>query len=57
MNNYIRIDVAKATLQVYISDGKIDIEISNTQTVLKSLYSKLKKLYKKELKYRSKECL
>ncbi len=49
MNNYIGIDVAKATLQIYIPDGKIDIEISNTPTALKNLHSKLKKLYKKEI--------
>ena len=49
MNNYIGIDVAKATLQIYIPDGKIDIEISNTQTALKNLHSKLKRLYKKEI--------
>jgi len=50
MNNYIGIDVAKATLQIYIPSGKIDIEISNTLTALKNLYSKLKKIYKKEIK-------
>ncbi len=48
MNYYIGIDVAKATLQVYVPEGNQDIEISNTKTALKSLYSKLKKVYKKE---------
>ena len=48
MNHYIGIDVAKATLQVYIPKGRQDIELSNTQTALKSLSSKLKKVYKKE---------
>jgi len=48
MNHYIGIDVAKATLQVYVPEGNQDIELSNTQTALKTLYSKLKKIYKKE---------
>lgn len=49
MNNYIGIDVAKATLQVYIPKNDLDIEIKNTDSGLKSLYSKLKKQYKKEI--------
>jgi len=43
MNNYIGIDVAKATLQIYIPKNDLDIEIKNTDSGLKSLYSKLKK--------------
>ena len=48
MNNYIGIDVAKATLQVYIPEGQLDLEISNTETGLNSLCKRLKKIYKNE---------
>ena len=49
---YLRIwvDVAKATLQVYIPKSGSDIEIKNSSDGLKELYSKLKKQYKNELK-------
>lgn len=46
MDNYIGIDVAKSTLQVFIPKGEIDIEISNSQDGLKTLHTKLKKQYK-----------
>jgi len=49
MNNYIGIDVAKATLQVYIPKNDLAIEITNSERGLKTLYSKLKKQYKKEI--------
>lgn len=49
MDNYIGIDVAKATLQVYIPKNDLDLEIKNTESGLKALYSKLKKQYKKEI--------
>lgn len=49
MYNYIGIDVAKATLQVYIPNGELNIEIQNSLVGLKKLYSKLNKLYKKAL--------
>ena len=49
MDNYIGIDVAKVTLQIYIPKNNLDIEIKNTGSGLKSLYSKLKKQYKKEI--------
>ena len=49
MNNYIGIDVAKSTLQVFIPKNDLDIEIKNTQDGLKTLYLKLKKQYKKEI--------
>ena len=49
MNNYIGIDVAKATLQVYLPKNDIDIEIENNNQGLKTLYSKLKKQYKKDI--------
>ena len=50
MDKYIGIDVAKATLQIYIPKSDSDIEISNSSEGLKKLYSKLKKQYKKEIK-------
>lgn len=43
MDNYIGIDVAKSTLQVFIPKNEIDIEIANSPEGLKTLYSKLKK--------------
>ena len=49
MNNYIGIDVAKATLQIYIPKNDLDVEITNSESELKTLYSKLKKQYKKEI--------
>lgn len=49
MNYYIGIDVSKATLQIYIPINDENISIENTKKSLKSLYSKLKKYYKKEL--------
>jgi len=50
MDKYIGIDVAKATLQLYIPKSNLDIEIRNSLDGLKKLYGKLKKQYKKELK-------
>jgi len=47
MNNYIGIDVAKATLQVYIPKNELNLEIQNSLVGLKKLSSKLIKLYKK----------
>ena len=49
MEHYIGIDVAKATLQVFIPKNDLDVEIVNSNNGLKSLYSKLKKLYKKSI--------
>jgi len=45
----IGLDVSKSTLSVYIPLGNLDIEIENSIKALKSLYSKLKKIYKKEI--------
>ena len=50
MNKYIGIDVAKATLQVYIPKSNSDLEIENNPKAIKQLYAKLKKQYKKEFK-------
>ncbi len=49
MDNYIGIDVAKATLQIYIPKNNMDLEIENSFDGLKKLYAKLKKQYKKEI--------
>ena len=49
MDKYIGIDVAKATLQVYIPRNSLELEIENSPKGLKQLYSKIKKQYKKEL--------
>ena len=49
MNNYIGIDIAKATLQIFIPMGQIDLEITNTKAGLNNLYKRLKKVYQEEL--------
>lgn len=49
MNHFIGIDISKSTLQVYIPIKDENISIGNTKKSLKSLYSKLKKYYKKEI--------
>jgi len=45
----IGLDVSKSTLSVHIPNGDLDIEIENSIKALKSFYSKLKKIYKKEI--------
>ncbi|MCP4969365.1 MAG: IS110 family transposase [Arcobacter sp.] len=50
MYNFIGIDVSKSTLQVYIEIKDENISILNTKKSISSLYSKLKKYYKKESK-------
>lgn len=47
MNHYIGIDIAKASFQVYISKGDLDIEVPNNISGLKKLRAKLKKIYGK----------
>ena len=49
MDNYIGIDVAKVTLQVFIPKNESDVEIENSLDGLKKLYSKLKKQYKRTI--------
>ena len=49
MDNYIGIDIAKSTLQVYIPKNGSDLEIENSQEGLKTLYAKLKKQYKRSM--------
>ena len=48
MDNYIGIDIAKATLQIHIPKGQLDLEVSNTKAGLSHLYKQLKLTYKKE---------
>ena len=49
MFNYIGIDVSKVTLQIYIPIKDENICIGNNKKSINSLYSKLKKYYKKEI--------
>lgn len=49
MDNYIGIDVAKSTLQVFIPKSETDVEIANNPEGLKKLYAKLKKQYKQSI--------
>jgi transposase len=49
MNHFIGIDVSKSTLQIYIPIKDENISIENSKKSLNSLYSKLKKYYKKEI--------
>lgn len=44
----IGLDISKSSVNVYVPLGKLDLEIENSTKAFKSLYSKLKKLYKKE---------
>ena len=48
MNSCIGLDISKRLIAVHIPINKLDIEIENTAVGIKKLYSKLKKLYKKE---------
>lgn len=47
MNHYIGIDIAKASLQIFIPKGDMELEVENSVKGLKSLFSKLKKNYRK----------
>ncbi len=44
----IGLDISKSSIAIHIPLGNLDIEIENSIKALKSLYSKLKKVYKKE---------
>lgn len=48
MEDFIGIDVAKSTLQVYLPRGDLDFEIENSPKGLKQLLAKLKKHYGKD---------
>lgn len=48
MDNFIGLDISKSTVSVFIPQGELEIEITNTAKGFTQLFSKLKKLYKKE---------
>ena len=45
----IGLDVSKSSINIFILREKLDLEIENNSKALNSLYSKLKKIYKKEI--------
>jgi len=45
----IGIDVSKSSLNIHIPKNNLDLKIENNLKALKALYSKLKKIYKKEI--------
>lgn len=45
----IGLDISKSSINVHVPLGALDLEIENTLKSFKSLHSKLKKLYKKEI--------
>jgi len=49
MHNCIGIDVSKATINVHISKNNQDLVLENNLKSFKSLFSKLKKIYKKDI--------
>ncbi|MBL0721745.1 MAG: hypothetical protein JJV88_04115 [Sulfurovum sp.] len=48
MSNCIGIDVSKATINVHILKSNQDLVLENSLKNFKSLFSKLKKIYKKD---------
>jgi len=49
VSNCIGIDVSKATINVHISKTNQDLLLDNNLKSFRSLFSKLKKIYKKEI--------
>jgi transposase len=49
MYNCIGIDISKSSINVHIPKNSLDLILENTNKSYKSLYSKLKKLYKKDI--------
>ena len=49
MENCIGIDVSKASINVHISKNGQDLQVDNSVKGFRSLHSKLKKIYKKEI--------
>jgi len=49
VSNCIGIDVSKASINVHIPKNNQDLKLENTVKSFKALYSKLKKIYKKEI--------
>ena len=48
VENCIGIDVSKATINAHISKNSQDLVLENSLKGFKSLFSKLKKIYKKD---------
>ncbi|WP_294956501.1 transposase [Sulfurovum sp.] len=49
MDNCIGIDISKASINIHISKNTQDLKLDNSVKGFKSLRSKLKKIYKKEM--------
>jgi len=49
MDNCIGIDISKASINVHISKNSADVEVENNIKGFKTLHSKLKKIYKKDI--------
>ncbi len=49
MDNCIGLDISKSTINVHIPKDSLDLEIQNSKKDIKALFSKLKKIYKKEI--------
>lgn len=45
----IGLDISKTTVSVHVPLGSLDFEIENSPKAIRSFYSKLKKIYKKEI--------
>ena len=46
----IGLDISKSSIDVFVPKGSLGLKIENNTKALNSLYSKLKKIYKKEIK-------
>lgn len=49
MLNCIGLDISKSSINIHIRKTSQDIQIDNTIQSVKKFYSKLKKIYKKEI--------
>ena len=49
MENCIGIDVSKSSINIHISKNNQDLSVENSLKGFRSLHSKLKKIYKKEI--------
>jgi len=45
----IGLDISKESISIFVPKNSLDLEINNTPKDIKSFYSKLKKIYKKEI--------
>ena len=46
---FIGLDVSKSTINCYIPNGEIDLVIDNNEKSLNQFFTKLKKIYKKDI--------